>query len=259
VPVPEIEIPVPSNQTGTISVTVVFDIGEIDFFNEDNIYRSKNVIGYEYLCSIMDNSIIALSHKDDLEVSGNYRRMEITLDLDASSTKVYTIYLGFSDGYGHINARFPDDVYKKITITKLNPPMWYINMLESDLPALKNSLSGLLSSDVNNSIYRVYFTPESGTLTPYSTTLSAKFSTQIIMANTFNTYDVTQLRWYVGGRIEVYDPAINLVSTQQFTSTMSMGADMAHTLNLTLNSQAIDGYIYRIYFTTFTTTGVSPT
>lgn len=275
------ELYFPANQAGnTVTETLVFNLGEVDWFNQGDEYHGKNAITssyvYLYCCKVVNgtpqlSNIVGSCHKDNLEKSGYTARASMSVSLvlpstaGGSTTYVYQFGLGYG---GKIYALFPNTV--GITVNVNEGAVCYVRVSSSVISALKTKLT-LSPSDADDptTLQEVYTSGESQKMltTAYS---SVTFSGLQFIARMYsgNLFAFTSLRVGVSGTISRYDKSPlkggTLQSTSTFTYQMasssggtsgSTGYTYALTVSLPCGTtgHVLDGEYYYIDITSFTT------
>ncbi len=270
----------PANQAGTTQTQeLVFNLGEVDWFNEGEEYHGKNDITtsytYLYCCQVVSGTpqtgtVIGSCHKDDLEKSGYTARasMDVSVKLPStaggSTSYVYQFGLGYG---GKIYALFPNTITINVSVN--SGAVIIVRVSSSVISALKTKLT-LSPSDADDptTLQEVYPSGETQKMltSAYS---SVTFSGLQFIARMYsgNLFAFTSLRVGVSGTISRYDQSPSEGGTIQNTSTFTYqmaassggtsgsGYNYALAVSLPCGStgHVLDGEYYYIDITSFTT------
>lgn len=262
------ELTFASDQAGKdVSIEVVFNLGEVDWFNEETQYHGKNYINagaydtiYAYRkIGTTSQAMIGSCSKSDLEKSGYTARAPITCTLfcPASGTTAYTLMFGL--GYaGKAYAWFPNELTVKLTV--LSGAIIIVRVLASALTGLKSKLT-LSPSDTGDSPTSLQEVIVYGGEKSYtSAVVSASFTELQFVARMYSgrLYAFSSLRVGATGTVYCYDRPINasgavLKSQQAFNAAMAASGYGTYTLNVSLPEAANDGEYFYVDISEFTT------
>lgn len=239
---------------------LVFNLGEVAWFNEDTRFHAKNDLSYTHIHAINASSgqIIGSVAKANIEYSGRVGRaiFQVSLTIPGTTGTTSTTNVIFSLGSEvRAYASFPD-AQKTYIVSRLSAPVYNVLISRDVLADMKNNIVGLSSIDQNDTIYDVYIENYISSFTNGATTIpliDLKFV--IEMRNSGNKYQVSQARWNVIGTIKKTKVG-TIYETQSFNRTWAIRTDMMYADNLPLNNSAANTYVYEVWLESFGITNV---
>lgn len=244
----------------TIPVEMTFNLGEVDWFNEEDKYRGMNKIP---LCS---NFIVCKSSEEDgvytkvesisvseLMRSGNLKRaiLEVSVPVPHTTDMVLTTYFKYGIGNGdHIVVFLPGVV--KYNVEKNRLPSYDIMIHENNFTALKNSITNLRKEDRIDDIYRIDIIPSYGSFSVGASSVFIEQTNIVIeFRNSGNRYKIIEPRWRINGSVTHRETG----ATSTFRVVAALGVPgYMFTVNLPKTSE--DGDQFDIKITGFESTGV---
>lgn len=254
-------LPVSSDyQSATIKQDFAFYLGECDWFSEEMTYRGKNALGtiFTQVLAVRggtsSKTVVAVKNKDELEKGDGYdRRVIFSLDLPVPSSSQGQIDVTILFALGNINkpyAYFPG-IEKIFRVIRSSRPIYHFIIPTSAYEGMKSRLQGLSSEDASGYIYNVFIINNQGTFPSGSTAMNVSDLTfQVQMHPTYSSYDITQMRWSVGGRVVTIKDNIEQSSFEWSQVVANQGYNK-YNFNIPLPSIALDGYTYRVEITKF--------
>lgn len=250
-----------STASSTQSVTVAFNLGEVDWWGDETNYRGKNVDfgGCTQVVAVNQSTstVIGYCDKANLEWSGNYARCSFTVSISVPSTTV--IKFGLGKG-GKLYYYFPDASDLTIIASKTSSPSYNIHLSTDGTGAtnLFNNLSGDYTSDETN-VYQLDLTPTSGTFNAGASSIGYTTTAAVVtMYPTYNRYSVIQARWLIYYTVKRETMSTGAV-LETFSGSMTLAANGSgvYPITIPLNQSAVDGEYYDISLTDFGTTQIT--
>lgn len=262
----ETTINISSTQTGTVEIDSIFYLGEVDWFGEETTYHGRNWFGntYDQLYAVLidgsNKTIIGTVNRSEMTQQGrNLTALHLKYYLPIRTTATtYNLTVRFALGTNNkAEGYFPDSVGKTFTIKRSEEPTWLVQVLGGDYAALKDALVGLQPEDAASDTMIVTLYNNRGTFlgTNRNVNVSGIFF-YVLFPNSGRRYEITQLRWYVSGDLEVFDRINNKVlSSSRFSVTMGFwghgGEQEGYAFTLEIPETPRDNMIYRLNLDTF--------
>lgn len=255
-----------TDPTSGITINYTVNIGEVDWFLEETLYRGKNTVsGYNQIvaATLVDGSYITKGYCDysSLTTYDREKLATMSVGIDVPATSGYTVDNTIYFGLGTANklyVPFPNCV-AIVHATRASKPVYNIYMKNDatnvGIPLFSN-LQGVSGSD--DRIYRIDIMPTSGTLEEGQTSLSFTSTDTIITTYpSYNQWRVIQTHWTVGGTVECRNSSGTLVSSSTFSQTWAMAGSGKYTVTIPLPVSSVDGYTYNIIIDSIGTTAVT--
>lgn len=254
-------LPVSSDYgNSTISIELAFYIGECDWFSEETAYRGKNALGavFSQVVAVRhdttNKTVVGVVNKADLEKGDGYDRRAIfplSLPVPSSTQGQIDVVLRFALGNTNKPYAYFPGIEKVYRVIRNSRPIYFFMVPQSAYAAMKVKLQGLSQEDSANQIYNVLISNAQGTFVSGSTVINvSNLIFQVQMYPTFNVYDITQMRWSVGGRVVILKDNIEQSSFEWSQVVANQGYNQ-YNFNISLPSIALDGYTYRVEITKF--------
>lgn len=258
------EIIVSSSAGSTVSETVVFDCGEVDWFNEETTYHGRNNIqGMDQIVAVntANGNVLGVCDKENLTSSGNRKRAEFSVNLSVPSDSypnTYNIKFGLGTA-NKLRYYFPDSDLQ-ITVKRISSPTYLIY--------LKNAAAGdalyakvksqLLTSDTT--VSRLDIVPTTGGFNAGTDKLQfTSTDAQLTAYPSQNLYRVTSTRWQVTfDLIKQNATTGETLYTDTQTKIWATNGYGRFAVVVDLPSAARDNELYRIELTNFGTTTIQP-
>lgn len=257
----------PSGSTAPTEEMVI-DVGEVDWFGEETLYRGRNMMTYDTVYAVMISSTgqyvikgqIAKSAmtKNGSRLTGSIN-VTLTWPTDASYTVTNEVHFGLGlASSGKCSVLLPNDPTKTIVTHRVAYPVYYIGMQNTE--TVGNTIFSRLSgySGTDTTVWGIDITPSSGTLATGVTSFSFISSDAIIV--TWPSKDqlrITATKWTVTGVVDCYNSSNTKIASSSFTGVMWSGSQGKYTINVTLPNTSQSGYIYYIRITDMATTSVT--
>lgn len=256
------ELIVSSSAGSTVSETVVFDTGEVDWWNEETQFNGRNNIqGMDQIVAVnSDNgTVLGVCNKSNLTLSGNRKRAEFSVSLSVPSDsypKTYNIKFGLGTA-GKLRYYFPD-VDLQITVKRVSQPTYLIYLKDSAAgDKLYNKVKSQLSAS-DTTVSRLDIVPTTGTFNTGVAVLQfTSTDAQLTGYPSQNLYRVTTLRWQVTFNLIKQNATTGetLYSGTQ-TKIWATSGTGRYVVTVDLPSVAQDNELYRIELTDFGTTQI---
>lgn len=263
----ETTINISSTQTGSVEIDSIFYLGEVDWFGEETKYHGKNWFGntYDQLFAVLvegsTKTIIGTANRSEMTQQGrNLTALHLKYYLPIRTTaSTYNLTVQFALGTNNkAEAYFPDTVGRKFTIKRSGKPSWLVQIVgQEEVFALRDAMTGLQPEDASSDTLIVTINNNSGSFlgTDRNVNVSGLFF-YVLFPNSGRRYEITKLRWYVSGDLEVFDRLNNeVVSSTRFSTTMAFyghgGEQEGYAFTLTIPETPRDNMIYRLMLDTF--------
>lgn len=256
----EIEFLYASNVSSSQTCDIVFELGEVDWFNEETEFHGRNNLAYEYVWIYASlnggtETKAAVVHKDNLIRSGYNKRVDtqasVTVPSSGTNTYKFYFYLGTS---AQKRAKFPNVLTVKIT--RVAGAYVYLGVLASAASNLTGKLLGLEEGDDNYDVSEVRVANgemEIKTALGYAAYENVRF--EVILTNQ-RRYWITTSRLIVAGNGYCYtkprgESGSTLQSSNTFNKNLAVSGQGLYNFQITLPEIANDGEWFYLDITGF--------
>ena len=264
----EIEFLYASNVASSQTCDIVFELGEVDWFNEETEFHGRNNLAYDYvwIYSSLNGGTLtkaATVHKSNLITSGYNKRVDTqaSVTVPASGTYVYTFYfyLGTS---AQRYAKFPNSLTVKIT--RVAGAYVYLGVLSTTASNLTGKLLGLEDGDENYDVSEVRVANgemEIKTALGYAAYENVRF--EVVLTNQ-RRYWITTSRLRITGKGYCYtkprgDTGSTLQSSNTFDKQIADSGLGIYNFRITLPEIANDAEWFYLDITAFGNTWLNVT
>lgn len=256
------ELIVSSSAGSSVNETVVFDCGEVDWWNEETQFNGRNnIAGMDQIVAVnSDNgTVLGTCNKSNLTSSGNRKRAEFSVSLSVPSDsypKTYNIKFGLGTA-NKLRYYFPDSDLQ-ITVKRVSQPTYLICLKDSAAgDKLYYKVKSQLSAS-DTTVSRLDIVPTTGTFNTGVAVLQfTSTDTQLTAYPSQNLYRVTTLRWQVTFNLIKQNATTGetLYSSTQ-TKIWAASGTGRYVVTVDLPSVTQDNELYRIELTDFGTTQI---
>lgn len=252
----EVDLKLDSTTT-TVPTSLLFHLGEVDWFNEEGAYHGRNYfpVTFEEVQVIYEGKILTSIRKGNLRKVGRAYDADFSFNLPIKSGEYSykaTIQIGMGRA-GKNEVLFPE-ISKTFNISKTNDPLYVVQIPASGYANLENSID---SFDSNEHIIDVIAEGGRGKAIYNSGTISIPKVKFRIRTNR-SQYYVSSMRWKVYGKLEYQNQNGVIEKSSSWNASKSHNGSLEYNFDLTLPYGDVvkNGYIYRLNITDFDFTDV---
>lgn len=260
----------PANSPSAVTVEIVLNLGEVDWFSEETEMRGRNNIpsAYAYVYafqkisgSTFNATRCASCHKNELEKFGYQRRAPFLLELTLPSSGTASYDITFGLGYADKVYAWFNNVLT-VKVTRLAGAAVYTLVSSSALASLKSRLIGLSDTDQSLDLYDVITGGGNTEIKTAAMNVSFSALSFVVESQSHNQYLITANKLTISGTIKCYsgpryDSGTTLKSTITFSNQMiATNGYGKFFVTFTLPETANDGEYFYIDITEFSGTNI---